>query len=347
MAAGILAVSEGVSLEEAIRRVVAATGQTAVKIEVLSSVRKAIGMEALEASPVPTAGHRLLVTGASGFIGSSLMTVLGQKYETLAPTSLEIDLVRNAIGLDLLVKDHAPDTVIHLANPRLYQSTESIGTALGMLKNVLDVCVENELHLIFPSSWAIYSGYKARGLRADESLPPYANETYGYTKLYCEDLIRRYHDQHGLSYTILRLSPVYGLQSDRPRFIWTFLQKALRSEEIVTHKYANGFPILDLLNVGDVPQAIAAVVERRVEGSVNIGTGVGTSTAEIARLIVEHVGSKSDISHVEIEGYASNVIMDISKAERVLDWTPKVGLKQGLESIVRGQAASRVNWRKE
>lgn len=336
IAAGVLAISQDLSLEEAVRKVVEATGETSIKIEVLSVVRNSINVATTTDKTVSTESsrRRILVTGASGFIGSLLIQELQTFFEVLAPSSQNIDLIRDTVSFDLLVKEQSIGTIVHLANPRIYTTNESMGISLTILKNVLDICRENQLSLVYLSSWEIYSGYKTKEFIADEYTAPRPGGTYGQTKFLCETLIEHYRKHYGLFCTILRSSPVYGLGSDKPKFIWNFLHKALNHQKIVTHRYLNGFPILDLLYVDDLCTAILAAIERQVEGSINLGSGTATSTTQIAEYIVDFLGAKSPIEHIEIAGYSSNIIMDISYANSVLNWYPKVNLIEGLKTIV-------------
>jgi UDP-glucose 4-epimerase len=153
-------------------------------------------------------------------------------------------------------------------------------------------------------------------------------------KAFCEQLIENYHFRYGLEYCILRSSPIYGPGSDRPKFIWNFIRKALRNEEIVTHEYLNGLPALDLLYATDLCRAILEAIERGVRGTINIGTGVGITTSDVAHLIVEKIGSKSRIRQQRIEAYTSNIIMDISQASANLGWCPRTTLSDGLDTLI-------------
>jgi nucleoside-diphosphate-sugar epimerase len=333
IAAGVLALYEGINFDEAVRSVLDATGETAIKIEVLSTVRKSLNADSIPFSP-SIKGRTILMTGSSGFIGSSLLNDLRLGFDVIAPTRKEIDLAKDAVRLDMLAKDKAVDTILHLANPRVYTTNESMGTTLAMLKNALDVCVENNLHLIYLSPWEIYSGYRSRELIADECLAPFPSGSYGQTKILCEALIEQYKKRYDISYTIIRSSPVYGPGSDRPKFIWNFIEKALHNKDIVTHRYINGFPTMDLLYIDDLKRAIMATIERRPEGYINIGSGVGTSTEQVAKYIVNLVGSESKIQNIDIDGYSSNILMDCRRAFAELEWKPTIDLIQGLKNLL-------------
>lgn len=334
VAAGVLALYESISLEESIRKVIESTGETAIKIEVLSVVRNSINVATTHQPLSADSSRRILLTGASGFIGSLLTQKLQNKFEILAPLRKNIDLTKDTVSLDLLVKESGIGKVVHLANPRIYTTSESMGMSLTILKNVLDICKENQLNLVYLSSWETYSGYKAKEFIANEYTTPRPGGTYGQTKFLCEALIKHYREHYGLFCTVLRSSPVYGLGSDKPKFIWNFLNKALNNQKIVTHRYLNGFPSLDLLHVEDLCTAIVVALERQIEDSINLGSGTGTSTAKIAKYIVDFLDSKSQIEHTEIAEYSSNIIMDISYAKTILGWSPKVSLIEGLKTIV-------------
>jgi len=99
-----------------------------------------------------------------------------------------------------------------------------MGMSLVMLKNVLDVCAGKWVCSLSYLVVGIYSGYKTRELKADETLAPCPGGTYD-DKFLCETLLRHYHQHYGVAYALLRSSPVYGPGSDRPKFIWNFLRR--------------------------------------------------------------------------------------------------------------------------
>ena len=138
--------------------------------------------------------------------------------------------------------------------------------------------------------------------------------------------------------SFLEMSSTLNLELSNPpnrghTKIWNFLNKAKRDIEIITHVYKNGFPALDLLHINDLRQAILLAMDKDLNGSINLGTGVGTTTAEIAEWIVEKTKSSSSIRHQKIDNFVGNIIMDNSKAQHVLGWKPVTPLKEGLQPI--------------
>jgi len=334
IAAGVLARTKSFEWHEAVREVVSRTGQRGISLAVLSVVRQVVesGEARVNSQPVKSS-RRILVTGATGLIGSSLVPRLASRHAVVAPSREALNIVEGSIDLDLMVKEHAIECIVHLANPRIYTTSTSVGETLVMLRHVLEVCRENHLKLVYLSSWEVYSGYREAKL-ASEQLPPLPKSSYGQTKFLCETLIELYRNLHDVKRWLLRASPVYGEASDKPKFIRTFLHKALRNEDIVTHRYENGFPHLDLVYVDDVVSAIVACVESEVSDSLNIGTGVRTSTAQIAELIREMVGSSSKIVHRTIADFAPNIAMDTRRAAEVVGWRPLVELHEGLRRLL-------------
>jgi len=268
IAAGVLSLYEGISMKDAIKSVLKKTDEKSIKIEVLSTVSKAI-----EKNPKKNVNYkklRIMVTGSSGFIGKKIIPELKKEFHVFTSSHDEIDLIENIVELDQFVKEHNIDMLIHFANPRIYTTNDSMGKSLIMLKNILDVCLENKLFLVFPSGWEIYSGYKTKQMNANEKLFPKPGNTYGYTKFLSESLIQMYHTKFELKYTIIRSSPIYGIDGDKPKFIWNFLDKAMNNKDIFTHKYINGHPKLDLLNIDDYIKAVRMIVKKRIQGSINV-----------------------------------------------------------------------------
>jgi UDP-glucuronate decarboxylase len=276
----------------------------------------------------------VLVTGGNGFIGKHARQRLDEAFEVFSPTRNELDLQLGSTQLDLVVGEGEIDCIVHLANPRIYTSNIALGDTLTMLRNVLDVCVSRDIKLLYLSSWEVYSGYRANSLYADDSLPLFPKGPYAETKSLTEMLIEHCRRTQGLRCTMVRSSPVYGIGSDKPKFIYNFIDKIKRSQRVVTHRFNNGAPSLDLLYIDDLVSAVVKAVGSDFEGNLNIGTGVITSTQRIAEILREMLGGQSEIDSILINTDTAGIAMDASKAHKMLDWKPAVSVEQGLKMIL-------------
>lgn len=336
VAAGVLSRRDGVSLEVALRRVMKATGEQEIKLEPLRSVRAAL---ATEAETRDASAPRVLITGGAGFVGGRLRAALGESVFHCAPSRSEADLVAGALELDLLVKEHRINCIVHLANPRVYTSNKALGETVTMLRNTLEVCRDNDLRLVYPSSWEVYSGYRGIGILTNEAVPLFPKGPYGETKALCEYMIELHRAHHGLRCALLRSSPLYGAGSDRPKFIYNFLEKALRGQAVQSHRYLNGDPCLDLMSVDDFVAALSLAVHADFVGTLNLGSGETVSTREVAEWIVRQCGSTSRVESRQIEEHAPNIAMDYRRAKHVLGWYPRTTWQAGLAHLMRNMTA--------
>jgi UDP-glucuronate decarboxylase len=332
IAAGILSKYDKVSLSTALKEVIHRTGEKEIKIDVLNMVRLALG----EQTNNDTLLHKknILITGGSGFIGKVLLPLAKSKHNCFAPASSDIDLLNGAAELDLCVKEYAISHIVHLANPRIYTSNKSLGMTLTMLRNVLEVCKNNNAMLVYPSSWEIYSGYASSLLLADESSPPNPKGPYGETKWLCETLINLYIRKYNINTAVLRSSPLYGVEGERPKFLWSFINSAIKSLPIKTHCFINGSPSLDLMYVDDFCNAIIAVLDKNYCGYMNLGTGKLVSTKRAAEIIRDYIQSNSTIESIAISEYAPNIAMNNSLARKVLDWDVTVQFEDGIKKLI-------------
>ncbi|MFC1488302.1 NAD-dependent epimerase/dehydratase family protein [Thermodesulfobacteriota bacterium] len=330
IAAAVLSKTEKISLNNAVRKVISKTGQADINIDFLSEVRDALhNRNTLSQMQEASKDKIVLLTGSSGKIGTSLLPKLINHTKVFTPNRSEMNLLKGNIETDFFVKENRIDTIIHLANPRIYTLNSAMGETIVMLKNILDVCCENNIHLVYISSWTVYSGYRADSLLASENLPQIPKGTYGETKYLCEKLISNYVQSNSLKLTILRSSPVYGT-GDQPKFILNFYEKAKSNNAIVAHKYKNGYPMLDLIHIDDLIDAVLKSILKQKSGTFNIGFGKGVSTTEVAKIIINLTKSKSKIKYRKIQEFSPNIVMDISKAKKELDWNPQINIEYGL-----------------
>lgn len=332
IAVGVCVVLYGMSLYDATAYVIERIGDKDIKPEVLTVVYKALKMK--DSVFCPDINKNVLITGVSGVTGIRLCPFLKEECNVFTPSSKELNLLNNALSLDLFVKKNNISYIVHLANPRNSNKISSMGETLVMLKNILTVCETNNVHLLFISSSAVYSGYKTISLLASEELAMLPRGIYEETKYLCEKLIEAVGTQGNLKYTIVRASQVYGAGIYKPRFIFSFIEKAIKDDLISVHRYKNGLPCLDLIYADDYINILVEIIKSGKTGTYNIGTGTLTSTTDIAEQIINHIGSKSKIIEVIVETECGNIAMDYTKANKEFYWSPTVNIQAGLNKLI-------------
>lgn len=312
IAAGILARHQNIPFRDAILATISSTGEQSIKLGMLSSVRLALGEEL----PSPGNGKRVLITGENT-IG------IGGTEAKLSPA---VDFAE----LDCLVKENGINVVVHLDDPLTKKTNLAAGETIASLRNVLDICRDNAAHFIFASSFEVYGGGNKE---TDESASCNPKGLYGETKYIAEQLISLYTKKYDLESAVLRLATPYG-DGKKPRFLYSFLTNARDNKEITTHRYRNGFPLVDFVNVSDVKRAIESVIEKNVAGTFNVGSGEGISTNEVADMILERVGKKGFKTHIDVLDIAPNIVMNCAKAEDTFDWRPRILFRDWLIDAV-------------
>lgn len=330
VACGVLSAFAGIPFSAAVRKVMEATGETEIKSAPLDAVRRAMasgGATAAGSSGV------VLLTGAGGALGPAVAKALRGDFQVLTPARAELDLESGTTALDLFVEENNVGGIVHLASPRIFTSNIALGRTLTMLRNVLDVCVTRDIGLLYPSGWEIYSGYTGTIL-ANEAMPAFPAGPYGETKHLAEIMIDHWRKTTPLRCSIVRASPVYGPGLPKPKFIHNFIGKARRNETILTHRYLDGDPALDLLHIDDFADALARVVRFAGEIDVNIGTGNLISTPAVADLVREFVGGTGAIGHTDVDSRTSCVAMDSRRARQRLGWSATTDIRAGLKQII-------------
>lgn len=164
---------------------------------------------------------------------------------------------------------------------------------------------------------------------------------YGVTKLAAESLCNLYYLNYGTPVTSLRYFTVYGPRQRPDMALHKLVRGVLRNEEFSV--YGDGQQTRDLTYVSDVVEANMLAMSAALPGEVvNIGGGSQITLRGLISRTEEIMGKKVRVRYAEEQkGDARNTLADISRARRILKWTPGVGIDQGLRSYVewfRGQS---------
>jgi UDP-glucose 4-epimerase len=160
-----------------------------------------------------------------------------------------------------------------------------------------------------------------------ESDPPEPSDAYTRLKLRCE---ARVLEARGV---VLRVSNVYGPGMAPNNVVSTVLAQASGDGPL---QVLDETPRRDFVWIDDVAEALARAVERAVGPAIiNIGSGVGTSVGELARLMLRLTGhSERPVVSTRPSGAPSSVVLDATEASAALGWRATTSLEEGLRHLL-------------
>jgi UDP-glucose 4-epimerase len=303
---------------------------------------------------------KVLVTGGAGFIGSHVVDKLVSSgygvrvIDNLSTGKLSnikghigsgrVDFVRGDIKDVEFVRKCTRDVgaVVHLAaitsvpfsvsNPDFTYDTNIAGTL-----NLLISCAEEKVgKFVFISSCAVYGDPQC--LPVNEKCPTSPISPYAESKLAAEHFCLGFHEKRLLKSVVLRLFNVYGPRqgvNDYSGVMTRFVDRTKQRLPLVV--YGDGSQTRDFVHVCDVVEAVLSSLENRdAEGEAfNIGSGKPTSVLELAEAVLELTGLNLEILYDKPRlGDIKQSYADISKAENLLRYRPKLSLREGLHSLL-------------
>ena len=300
---------------------------------------------------------KALVTGGAGFIGSNLVDALverGDHVEVVDDLSTgrrenvasalergavlhEAD-IRDGERLTGVVAAAAPDVIFHLAaqiDVRVSVADAPLDAAVnvGGTINLLEAARAAGVRRVVNSSTggAIYG--EADEIPTGEDTLPAPMSPYGQGKHAAEGYCGLYGRLHGVSALSLRYANVYGPRQDphgEGGVIAIFCGKLLEGGR--PRLFGDGAQTRDYLYVGDVVGANLAAAGSRVEGAVNVGTGVETSVLELVDVLRERGGGEwfEPEFAAERPGEVRRSCLDPARAADLLGWRPRTELGDGL-----------------
>ena len=153
VAIGVM-VRSGWTLDDAIGHVRAVADKPELNLALLRSLAELIADPLAPARPRRT----VLVLGGSGLVGRAVVASAQRSARVLCPSRGEIDLVTDAVELDLLVRREGVDMIVNAARAHPLHSTRAAGANLTMLRNVIEVAEFRAAHLVHLSTLTVFAG---------------------------------------------------------------------------------------------------------------------------------------------------------------------------------------------
>ena len=302
---------------------------------------------------------RALVTGGAGFIGShaadfflengyeiEIIDDLSSGNRSNVPAGARFHEVSvTSPETSRIIQDGRFDVIVHLAaqidvrksvaDPVVDATTNILGTL-----NILEAVKASgrRTRIAFTSTGgAIYGDFNSPP--NVETYPKDQESPYAISKLSAEYYLAYYGRLHGIEHVALRFGNVYGPRQDphgEAGVVAIFCNRILEGKPLTI--FGDGLQTRDYVYVGDVARAVflgatheLPRAERVDARAFNVGTGIGTSVIDLARLLQQATGSSAEVEFAPRRpGEQQESFLDAGKARALLGWEPQVSLLEGL-----------------
>lgn len=313
----------------------------------------------------PTSPGTVLFTGGGGFIAGHVIPLLLERgyrlriFDNMSRGDrARMDELVARDDVELIEKDvryggavrsamRGCTHVIHFATVSINKSVadphESIDINMTGNHNVFAAAADEGVRrLVFASTASVYGNPKKLPMHEDDALDPLT--PYCITKRAGEDLLGFYERQHGLSWNALRFFNVYGtgqkIEAYYTSVINHFIERLRGGLPPVID--GRGDQSMDFVHVSDLARSVVLAMEsERSNLPINIGTGVDTSIAQLAKILIDAVGVDVEPQFRPRDVLVSRRAADITRAREVLGWEPTITVEQGMADLVASTAPRR------
>ena len=297
---------------------------------------------------------RILITGAEGFVGSSLVPLLAKDHDVVALDYLtsrersnlpeEIPYLNHDLSKINISSLPDVDVVIHLASVSIERVSENAmyeSVNIASMLKVLELTRKTGAKLILSSSCSVYGN----GLNFKESDPFNPMCLYAIGKINEERYAEFYHHKYGVDLTILRYSNCFGdltyldnkFYPSKKDVMRRFMEQALQDKPLtVIEGQSRDFTFID-----DVVDATAIMIDLEGLNVFNVATGIETRIEDIPPLIGKALSRK-----VETQTIPPRDIDDLKQRSLNIDkiapfWKPKYSLEEGIKLYAEKMKATK------
>jgi len=266
---------------------------------------------------------RVVVTGASGFLGGALIKLLrGNNIDCIGITRKK--------SLDLFTVESYEESplgeiLIHLAEPNNRSDVEKSGTEqeLACYETFKVLLKKGYRRVIYASSATLYAGCSMTPRKVTD--PIEGMDAYTRIKMSSESLAL------SSGGAVVRLANLYGPGMSTENVVSHILNQAGLDRAITMRSLG---PVRDFLWIEDAVTAFLAIIEKKASGVFNVGSGRGTSIRELVSMVQSKLKKKQDVIELCPLNKSYNLILDIELTKKTLGWAPKTILEDGIRKLV-------------
>ena len=300
----------------------------------------------------------VLITGGAGFLGSHLCDrFLKEGYKVICMDNLitgnlanishleanpNFNFIKHNVSEHIDLKDEI-DLILHFASPAspidyLMHPIPTLKVGSLGTHNTLGMAKAKNAKYLLASTSEVYGDPKVNP--QPESYYGNVNcvgprGVYDEAKRFAEAITMAYHKAHGIDTRIIRIFNTYGprMRKNDGRVIPNFITQALKNEPITV--YGKGGQTRSLCFVSDLVEGIFRLSQSDIHDPVNIGNPYELKIIDLAKLIIKFTKSKSKIIYNPLPIDDPKLRQpDISRARKLLNWSPKVDLEKGLKETI-------------
>jgi UDP-glucose 4-epimerase len=297
---------------------------------------------------------RVAMTGGGDFVGSHLLarmvgagmdvTLIGpdtgpSRYTASVVTAGDVRFVRcdadfsDDVALRVTLENVEAIVLLGYVAPPRASVAESfldeLARNVAPILRILRAAEGAARHVVFASSVAVYGAPVRVPVRESDAARPVT--PFGVAKLAAEQAVRVTCSASGMTASILRYATVYGAGETARQTIPDFIGAALTDQHPVID--GDGLDEHDYIHVTDVAEGTLAALRHRADGIYNVGTGIGTTTVDLARLVARLANTRASPvcrTWSRPDRDRTRVVCDTVNAATHLAFTPRRALVDGI-----------------